>query len=1431
LLTFKGKTEDLNYRIKNLLFSHIPRRWLVLVVLVGWGLCMSAKPLFAQQDASQLRFEHITVNDGLSHSDAMAVVQDQQGFIWVGTNNGLDRYDGYQMKSYLLPIDNTNGVSNNRVRALYVGAEGTLWVGTEGGGVSRYLAGQDRFVRLSPEGLSSPEQQTFQLLTESEITTITSASPDVLWVGTRQSGLFRLHVGADSGIQSIAQVHLESASRDRCEITDLATDQAGNHWVATLDQGLYRIPASESKPLARLAHRLSTYQVLALSLNRKGDLWIGASNTVLWVSKQELGRDQIGKFHAVPHSFRGIGCLYQDSFDRLWVGTNFGLSVVPLKTSDSPPSIAGKVTTFLPMDDEPTGINSGRVHAILEDRFQVLWLAVSAGGINKVDLRQKPFGHLRRQPNQLPALSNNYINGIYKEEKRGLLWIATRNGFSRYDLSRKTYKNYLSNNLPGNVTGIDVSCIYQDSDSTLWFGTRYDGLVALRRRGGQEVLTRYPQAAGPFRHLESITEDRFGTLWMASFYDGLIRMDRQGKVLATYGPGNSALPTGRFTFLLYDKSTDVLWASTQDAGVLKLRILPDGLQLLNQFAHDPGNPNSLRVNYAWPLLKDRRGTLWVGTIGGGLHQIVADKNGNETIRPCTDWLPDSDVESILEDRQGYIWCGGSGLLKINPVTRQVIRYDVVDGVQSNSFKIGAALRADSGELYFGGVNGITYFQPRQIQPNPYPPLVRLTGLALANRPVAVGESINGRVLIRESLDKPQVIEIRSGENDFSISFVGLNFANPRKHHYTYRLLGYNDRWIEPAYGQRTASFANLPAGDYTFMVKADNGEGRWSAQPATLQIRILPPWWKTWWAYALYTLLIGVALWVARRILLHQQALKNKAAFEHFQYEKEKELTDLKLRFFTNVSHELRTPLTLILGPMEELVATATRFPDLKEKMMLVHQQTRRLLSLTNQLLDFRRVESAAVPLRAAPQEALAFLTELFLMFRLKADEQGIQFAMEAPEEPIPLYFDRSKLEVVVINLLSNALKFTPADRRVTLRLEVVGDAQQDARYTDGILSDNYLDLQVCDEGKGIWPEELDRIFDVYYQASQADTMRVTGSGIGLSLVKQFVERHGGTIGVQSTIDRGTTFTVHFPFGSAHLSPADIVSEAEAASLVSVPEPAPDEVPEVPPPTAPASAPRILIVEDNDEVRQYLASLFTAGYEVHLAADGQEGWEQVQQLLPDLVISDVMMPRRDGLDLCRTIKQHPATLHIPVLLLTARVAAAHELEGLETGADDYVGKPFHSQLLVARANMLVGNREKLRQYYRQNLLLQPSEVAIPDADREFLEKAMQLVEANLTEPHFSAQWLFQEMGMSRSVFFRRIKGITGQSVIEFINDVRMKKAAQLLRTGSLRVAEVCELVGLEDPRYFRKAFQQLHGLTPSAYLKKHQLSPAEVGRG
>ncbi|WP_324679053.1 two-component regulator propeller domain-containing protein [Hymenobacter sp. GOD-10R] len=1399
---------------------------LFLVVLLLVGTRQGAR---GQNTAPEdFRFEHLTVDLGLAHSDAMAVVQDKAGFIWVGTNRGVDRYDGYHLKQYILPINNRDGISANRIMVLHLAPNGRLWVGSERAGLSTYDPTADRLLRFDEQQVPAAYRTLFRRLSQASITALTSDKQGRLWVGTEHEGLFVLAFNSQHQLESLRQPPGPAGSTNDYDVSSLVADTEDKIWVGSPSYGL-RVIWPESQTLAAETTAI-TGNIRALHLDRRGDLWVGTEKQVFWISS--ANRRLVRQLAAHPQSqlYSQLQSLLLDSFGRLWVGTTYGLYVweAGTATGDSLPLRATHPTLLLPDNGEPFSISAERIHQMYEDHNQIVWLCTSAGGLNKVDLRQKPFSQLRRQQSSQATLPTNYVNTIYKEESRDILWFGTRNGVSAYDLKHKTYRNYLNQTGTRNPISVDVATILQASNGSLWFGTRGHGLSQLTRRGGQEHISTYSKVADDVdltgASVENLAEDRFGTVWVATFFSGLVRMSQDGKFLGSYRVNNSKLPTNHFTYLLYDRQHDVLWASTNDQGLLKLRATPDSLLLLQQFKHTPGSKDGLRVDYVWPLLLDRLGTLWIGTIGGGLHQLTTDAQGREVVHSYAKWLPESDVESILADEEGNLWIGGTGLYRFTPSTRQHIRYDVADGLQSNAFKIGAAARAQDGTLYFGGINGISYFQPHAIQPNPYPPVVQITGLRIANKLVAVGQEHNGRVVLTQPLSTPQIVTIKASENDFSVEFVGLNFANPQKNRYAYRLVGFNQEWVYPAPGQRTASFTTLPPGQYTFEVKASNGEGMWSKKAATLKFDVQAPWYKTGLAYLVYAVvaLSGIALY--RRIEMAQQALKNRLVLEQFKTEKEKELTNLKLGFFTNVSHELRTPLTLILGPVEEIIRSQGPVVDLRGKVLLVQKQTRKLLDLVNQLLDFRKVETGNVPLRASHGDAVHFLTEMHAIFRLKAQERKVEYLLDVPAEPVLLYFDHSKLEIVLTNLLANAFKYTREKGQIGLSATVVGNPGGEAVFSEGELAGNYLSISVCDTGVGIKAEELEHIFDPYYQASHTNTLRMAGTGIGLSLARQFAERHGGQLTVASTPGAGTTFELRLPFGQQHLRPEDIQLEdptlhptsEEAFSLE-----AEELLGEA---AVPVGPPRLLVVEDNDEVRQYLQQLFEPDYEVLTAEDGIDGWEKALSELPDLIISDVMMPRSDGLELCKRLKQHPKTAHIPVLLLTARTAETHELEGLGMGADDYVSKPFNPTLLQAKITTLVRNRRKLHEFYQRQILLEPTEVVIADADKQFLENAMNAVEKHLSNPEFSVQVLAREVGMSLSVFYRRIKSITGQTVVEFIRDVRMKRAAQLLASTPMRVSEVAFQVGIEDPRYFRKTFQKIYNVTPSDYAKQHRQS-------
>lgn len=1405
---------------------------ILLVVL------LSTQPGFTQSGSLNLRFDHLTVNEGLSHSDAMVVISDKQGFVWIGTNKGMDRFDGTEIKNYSFDFDNPRqSLSVNRIRTLHVNDGGELYVGTENGGVNYYDIIKDHFYPIDAALFPQAFQAHATALSKATVKTMATDKLGRLWIGTSSHGLFVLQKDSLGNYISIRRF-FSDFNKTGFNINDVKADKNGAIWIAT-DQGLFKarveIVLSDDQPGFLTKINFSSDKIGVLHFDPEGNLWMGADEKVYYAGYHLLKDLTAIDFYSIYHSysFRDLTALHFDSFGRLWIGTSFGLYVLHNSLSQSQeeneiPFEYADLTLFQPEDDNPTSISSSRIHDIYEDKFKTVWIAASAGGVNKVDLLAKQFGHIKREAQNSASIANNYINTIYKGGDKDLLWIGTRNGFSKYNLVTRQASNYLSQKGGGDIDGIDVNSILKDTSGALWIGTWNNGFYIFKQDGLNEEIKQYRLTEGkdvnPANSVTAFAEDNFGFMWMATAAQGLRKYNLQGELIASYNHTNSRIPTLNFNTLFYEKQTSILWAGTSNAGLLKFKVERDTILLLKQYKNEPDDTASLGINYVWSVLKSKTGDYWIGTIGAGLHKLTRDSKGREELVRYSKWLPENDVESILEDDEGNLWIGGAGLYKFNPNTREFLKFNVDDGLQSNSFKVGAACKDQNGIMYFGGINGVNYFIPENIKVNPYPPVVLITELRVHNKRVEVGEELNGRILLKTNISFKDKITIKASENDFSFGFVSLHYANPEKHQFAYKLHGYQDHWIFPEKGQRTASFSNLDAGSYTFIVKASNGEGKWSENRSEIEIEILPPWWKTWWAYTFYCSLIVVSLWVFRKITVNKQELKNKLLIEQIEHEKDLELNELKLKFFTNISHELRTPLTLILGPIEELISAPEKLNGMRAKVLLMRKQTLKLLDLVNQLMDFRKAESQIQPLHVSNQNIIHFIHELFLVFYHKAEEKNIDYTFSSDYEEVNMYFDPNKIEIVLTNLLSNAFKYTAEGKKISVSITVNGDPEKVAIFDSNKVQQHYLEIKVRDWGIGMNADEIEKIFDFYYQAVKTETMQILGTGIGLSLVKEIISRHSGSVLVESKPGEGTEFTIRLPFGKEHFPSTDIISTQPLITMpyiegnlpLSNTTGQPDQNEEIG-----LKGFKILIVEDNEDVLQYLKKLFSSDLQVYLARNGQVGWELIATVHPDLVLSDIMMTPVNGLEFCKKIKQNSKTMHIPVFLLTARAAVVHELEGLDLGADDYIVKPFVPKVLQARVFAKLHNMQKMRDYYQKQILLQPTEISIPDEDKRLLELSMKIVEDNLEDPDFNVQLLVKKMGMSQSAYYRKMKSITGQSVVEFIRDVRMKRAAQLLRESKMRISEVAIMVGIEDIKYFRKIFRQIYDMSPSDY-SKHQ---------
>lgn len=1367
-------------------------------------------------------FEHVSVNEGLSHSDAMAVTYDSDGFIWIGTNKGLDRFDGYKIKNYANKVDDKLSLSDNRIRSLYTDPSGTIWIGTESGGLNYYDKFKDRIVRINRSVDSSRYSSEILLLSKSYITSILQYDPQVLLIGTEDNGLFVLRHDSLNNIVSLQRPAIKEDTV-RIKVTDIkcASDQ---FFVATATDGMFLL--EQDFTLNRTSFPVLAIE--ALHVDNRKNLWVGANEQLYFLSRVSNYRqfEPINVGHV--NSFPGLSSLHLDSDGRMWIGTSYGLYIIHWDGSFQKNHHVDHVEKFLPQDGILTSLNSGRVHQIIEDDSQIIWIATSAGGVNKVNLLSKRFGLIQRRPGQQSTLSSNYVNAIYVQGDNSFLWIAGRNGISKYDFNREAFTNYLSIEGDGNGTGIDVNSIFEDSHGNFWFGTWAEGLIWIPHNAKSPIRIRqkaYNSEEGLSNdNVLGIAEDGDGSIWVATFGGGLNKYDKNGNHLKTFSKSNSPIPSDKLIFIIYDRIRKVLWISTKDAGLLKVRPTSDGIQVENHLKHVPNDTLSLGANYAWPLCLDRKNDLWVGTLGGGLNKVVTDSLGAEHIQRYNSLLPESDVESIVEDSRGNLWIGGKGIMRFDPASKHYLMFDIADGLQSNSFKVGSAYKSKDGTLYFGGINGVNFFKPDEIRLNPYPPKIIIDGFKIFNKDIKIDEHVNGRVILDRNIELTEKIILKASENDFSINFVNLQLGTPGKNSCAFKLEPYHKDWVTLQPGQLSASFANLPSGLYTFLVKGRNGDGVWNPQPTKLLIEILPPWWKTSWAYTLYFCFLALALLIYRRIISTQRNLEKKLLIEKIQHEKDIQLNNLKSSFFTNVTHELRTPLTLILGPIEELVHSSGVLGSMNGKILLMQKQGRKLLDLVNQLMDFQKVESDKLTLHARMSNIVTFVNEIFLIFKLKAEEKNIKYSMVCDLEEVNMFFDHNKLEVVFVNLLSNAFKYTPEGEKIEVHLSVVGDCHLETIYKEGALLNNFVSIKIIDSGIGISSEELSKVFDAYYQATHTETMQIIGTGIGLSLVKKIIDRHCGQIEVRSEPGAGTEFHVKLALGKSHLLPNDLDMTAETRKYFLEVETRAHENITTDLTSEEAelfSNLKLLIVEDNGDILDYLKQLFDPFVHVDTAVDGKIGFQKALDIIPDLIISDIMMPNENGLFLCESVKRHLKTMHIPVLLLTARSATTHEMEGYEYGADDYIIKPFNSRVLRAKVLTILSNQVKIRDYYNRQILLQPTVPSIPDADREFLESAVKIVESNLEQTDFNVGALIHELGTSQSVFYRRLKGLTGQSAIEFITDIRMKRAAQWLKGSDLRVSEIAFKVGVDDVKYFRKLFHQRFGMSPTDFAKKN----------
>ncbi len=1381
-----------------------------LTQLILLTLCLEFAALSSVPGQQYQRYEffHYSLEQGLSQSSVLDIIQDRKGFIWIGTEDGLNRFDGYEFRVYKHIPGDTTSLSDNYIYAVLEDHQGYLWIGTRNGGLNRYDPERDRFTFWVSRGGEADQ------LSHNTIRALALDVEGRIWIGTDGGGL-NCYDPAQNRFTVWKHDPDDPASLPHNRIWALQWDPAGVLWIGTRGGGLIRFDIADST-FTQWKHdpndpdTPSSNRVIAIYRDEKGKLWLGTTGG-LDCFDPFTGEFQHWKSDPADPtalSYRTIPAIVKDRRGKLWVGTyGGGLNIFDPQS--------GIFRRFLQDRENPTSISHDYVWSIYEDRAGGIWVGTRGGGLNYYSPYARKFEHWYKDPHSENTLSHDDVWAIY-EDSRGGVWIGTNGGgLNLYDPATGKFRVWKHDpSDPFSLSNNRIWAIAETPDGYLWVGTSR-GLNRLDPRTGKMRHWRHqpdhPHSLSDDR-VQAIWADSAGFLWLGTPH-GLNRFDplQEKFTVWWHDPGDTLSLSHDNVRALYIDRKGTLWVGT----IQGLNRYDARRNRFVRYRHNPDDVSTLSQDIVLSIYEDRQGRLWIGTAGG--LNLMDRQRGTFTHFREKDGLPNDVIYGILEDDRGRLWLStNNGLSRFHPETRRFRNYDVRDGLQSNEFNQAAYHRGRSGRMYFGGAQGLNVFFPDQIRDNQYVPPVVLTKFLIFNQPVSVGH----QSLLPRAPAFTDEIHLSYKHNVFSFEFAALNFTFPEKNLYAYKMEGFDDDWVMAGH-RRFATYTNLEAGVYVFRVKGSNNDGIWNEEGIALRIRVAPPPWKTWWAYLAYIIVALLMVYGVVRFEVNKVRLENDLHIQRIEKEKLLEIDQAKSRFFANISHDFRTPLTLILGPLEQLLSGEYRGdPRLLYRRM--KQNALQLLSLINQLLDLSKLEAGQLKLRVRRIDLNRMVMGLANAFESLAQQRRISLNIELAQKPVDVYADKEQLEKVLNNLLSNAFKFTRSGGEVRIRVGWIQENNQ-----------QFAVVEVKDTGIGIPPDQLNRIFERFYQVGGGLYGDSPGTGIGLALCRELIERHGGKIRVTSQVGVGSTFTLLLLRGKEHFRPEELL-EAEPMPLLreeyraedSLSNGHPEPLAGVSPTETLSEAaggkekPFLLIVEDNAEMRRYIREVLVTQYRIGEAGNGQEGLRMARETIPDLIISDVMMPEMDGFEFCRQVKLDERTSHIPVILLTARGSDESKIQGLEIGADDYVVKPFSTRLLRVRVQNLIEQRRRLREKFKKSSPLTLKEIAVTPLDERFLKRACEVVERHLADPRFGVKEFAREMGLSRVQLHRKIRALTDASATEFIRCLRIQRAVELLDKGVGSISEVAYEVGFNNLSYFTSCFKARMGVTPSQYLKQ-----------
>jgi signal transduction histidine kinase/ligand-binding sensor domain-containing protein/DNA-binding response OmpR family regulator len=1365
-----------------------------IVILISFLISTNA---FAQQD--QIQFSRIDLSNGLSHNQVNSILKDSKGFLWFGTLSGLNRYDGYEFKTFKHEAADTTSIVDDFVTDIYELPDHKLYLETRSG-PNIYDNVNQRFIRNVKAHLSSLGIKAIV------IRDILRDSDGNFWFNAVEQGIFKYNVSTKKAVQY-------RVGTGQTGISAIQQGPNGNIWVIHRDESVEMLDRKSGKVLQRIdvfkKTKPAEYQDFKVFVDQSSSLWIYTMNYQHGIDYYDPQTKTSRYIDKGPSGLNNnlINGIIQDTNGRIWIGTDHG-GVNLLDKRDF------KIRYLVNREDDQKSISQNSITRLYKDPAGIVWIGTFKKGLSYYHPQILKFPVYRHRLSNPNGLTYDDVNR-FVEDDAGNLWIGTNGGglfyFNRKTGSFKKYAHEAAN--PNSLSNDIIVSLYIDKQKVLWIGTYFGGLD----RFDGKTFKHYRHIPGQATSLSDdrvwdILEDRKGRLLVGTLLGGLNILDRKTGAFTHKQAGQpNSVGSNTVTCLLEDVQGNV-WIGTSD-GVDQLRM--DGRIL--HYSYQVGNANSLVNNIVYDIMQDSYGFIWFAT-KEGLSRLNA-KTGRFMNFGKMEGLTEQATLKILEDNNRNLWLStANGLFKIlvrpaqpTGLSYTFRKYDELDGLQGSAFNANAGYKTRSGELVFGGANGFNLFKPSNIKNDSSKPELVISNLQIGNKTVGINESVNGRILLDKSIEFTKNLNLKYKENGLTFEFAALNFFSPRKIKYRYKLEGFDKHWQELQGDIRRATYTNIDPGDYTFRVVSTDASGNWVNNETNLRISITPPFWRTKLAYLVYVFMIGGTLYLMRRRGIQRAREEFMLEQERQQARRLHDLDLLKIKFLTNVSHEFRTPLSLIISPLERLIQHAQEAE--KPQLQMIQRNGRRLLNLVNQLLDFRRMEVQELKLHPKRGDIIVFLQELCLSFGDVADRKNIELDFATNKKSLITHFDYDKIERILFNVLSNAFKFTPQGGKVAV--EVVACPPDDAGTK--------LLIRIQDTGIGIDPAKKDLIFERFFQSEVPDSMVNQGTGIGLSITKEFVKLHGGTIEVESALNIGSTFTINFVFKEEL---QEMLPELEKRKLLysSSPEPLESDTAIVDPKS---KKPVVMLVEDNDDFRFYLKDNLKAFYQVVEAVNGKEGWQRVLSLHPDLVVSDVSMPEMDGIELCKKIKSDKRTAHLPVILLTALTNEAQQLTGLETGASDYMTKPFNFEILLSKIRNLLQQQALSKKTYQKQVAVKPVDSAIESVDDRFIRQLCLHIEKHLSDSAYSVDQLSADMNMSRVGLYKKILPLTGKSPVEYIRYYRLQKSKPLLES-QLSISEVAYQVGFSNPKHFSKYFKQEFNILPSAYAGENAAKRASI---